>query len=837
MNSEAISIRTGEAIVVRASDTQAIDESKTADLNRTVAAFLSLARERWQTVQNAENKMRRAMLEDWRFRAGDDQWDPLTRTERDRDGRPCITINRIPQFVRQVTNAQRASNLAIKVRPVDSGADIKTAEVIQGLIRHIEQQSDAAVAYSTAGDHQATMGRGYWTVRTEYLDETSFDQVIKIRRVRNPLAVYVDPTAMEADGSDATYAFEIEDLSVAEFKLRFPKAKVASLEEIGEVGQRWQDWMPAGRVRIAIYWYIEQEPSTVHLVQFMTTDGTVAAEYPMFEEDLKQIPKDIPHQVTAKRPSMRRQVKHALISACEILEGNEDRTAGRDWPGKWIPIIPVIGDETDINGELDLRGMVRDAKEPQRLYNYQQSTLAETLAMVPRAPFVGYEGQFEGHKAKWLQANKRSYPYLEVKPFTIGTQPAPLPQRMSAGADIGAIMTAIQQADSDLKATMGLYEPSLGIKQSDAQSGKAIQALQKQGENANSNFLDNLSRAIRFTGRIIVDLIPHVYDVPRVVRITGTDNREKAVMVGSQRDLLPSPEEKPEGVEGIFAMGVGRYDIVVTAGPSLESKRQEAFEALAAFVQAYPAAFPVLGDLIMQSLDWPGAQAAAERLKRMLPPQAQDPEEGQNSPEQMAAQMQQMMAQLQQAGVTIQELQQAVEGKKLEIEAESKIESERIKSQERIADLKAQVDLIKLEKEINADRALALIQGEIDHLEQRLDHAHQRGMAAVNQQQAREQSANQRKAQLQDRAMERGDRTREQAREHAREDAREGREERRTTRTQARTDARADIERLQDREAEFEGPAGPPPAAPPQAPPTVLARPQTPTLPYVDAGE
>jgi len=694
-----------------------------------IAAFLALAKTRFKLVSSTESQLRQDMLDDLKFRASE-QWDATAIADRQADGRPCLTINRLAQFVRQVTNAQRAANLAVKVTPVDDGADVKTAETMQGLVRHIEQQSDAQVAYATASDHQTTMGRGYWIVDTEYEHEKSFVQGIRIKRIRNPFTVFMDPTAQEADGSDARFGFIVEDVPKDEYKVRFGDAAMASLEEFMGAGSREPDWLPEGKVKIALYWYVAQETTTLYLVEYK--NGQQEA---LTKEELEQIPAPLAvYTVVNSRPVTLKRVKRALINAAEILEGNNDLTEGRDWPGKWIPIVPVLGDELDINGQVDYRGMIRDAKDPQRLYNFQNSALAETLALVPKAPFIGAEGQFEGHEAKWKLANRRAFPYLEYKVKDINGVALPPPQRSSAGADIGAIMTAIQQSDQDLKATMGLFEPSLGIRDSNQQSGRAIQALQKQGEQANSNFLDNLSRAIRFTGRIIVDLVPHIYDVPRVLRIIGDDETDRKVMVMSgpnaPASMTPEAMEEQE-IDGIFDLSIGRYDVICQAGPSTATKRDQALQALTGFVQAYPAAFPLLGDLLVGSLDWPGAQAAAKRLKAAIPPEVRDQDgASETDPQQLMAQIQQLMQQLEMANVALQEAQQLVQGKQLELQAQERMKQMELDSRERIEGIKAEVSALQVLTKVKADAAIADRKIGAEMLEQRIDHAHERAMAA-----------------------------------------------------------------------------------------------------------
>jgi hypothetical protein len=710
------------------------EDSVEAKANSQAQEFLDNFRTNYRLASDVTAELRRNQKEDMEFRAGDRQWDETSRQERAMEGRPCLTINRIPQFIRQVTNAQRAQNLAIKVSPVDDRADIKVAEVYQGLIRNIEQQSDAQVAYSTASEHQVTIGTGYWRIVTEYSDESSFQQDIKIKRVRNPFTVYFDPTCMEADFSDARFCFVVEDIPKDEFKTRFGDDAFQSLSSFQSIGDQIPDWAPDNAVRIAEYWYVEKPTEKLLLIE--TSDGQRDT---IFQEEYDAVAKIAteqgltPPRIVTFRMAQRRKVYFSLVCQNRVLEGNEDKTAGRLWPGKFIPIVPVLGDEIELNGKVDYRGMVRDARDPQRLYNFQNTALAETLALAPKAPWVGYLGQFEGLERKWNQANRKNFAYLEVKPVSVNGQIAPLPQRIQAEPPIQAIVMAIGQADNDLKATMGLFDPSLGQRNSAQQSGKAILALQKSGEMANSNFLDNLSRAIRYTGRILIDLIPKIYDAPRVVRYMGLDDQEKAVIVhagqAGQAEALKQFYQD-SGIAGIYDLNAGKFDVAISSGPSVATKRQEAAQSLNDLITAYPEAFPVLGDLLMSNLDFPGSQAAAARLKKGVPPQFKD-DDPEGAPP-IPPEVQQQMAQMQQQNqLLLQELQKAkqVVDQKLIEASTKKLE---ILSRERIEAMRAQIELLRSKNDNANDLAIAELNGRLKLLEQLRDHLHESAMASAD---------------------------------------------------------------------------------------------------------
>ena len=592
--------------------------------NEHTRVFLRTAKERFQLAAEAEAKVRDAALDDLKFLAGD-QWPDNIQTSRTIDGRPCLTINRLPSIKRQITNEQRQQRPSIQVNPVGSKSDVDVAEVEQGIIRHIEVISDAEIAYDTGFEMMVTGGFGYWQVITDYVDDQSFDQEIYIKRIKNPFTIYFDPSCIEPTYCDADWAFEIEDIPVFEYKRDYPNSAAAGLPDFQSIGDQASDWATKDSIRVAKYWHVEYTPVTICL---LPNNKVVRSG-------------EAPEGVTPLRTRevQERKVVCSKINAIEVLEE-------QDWPGQWIPIIPVLGDDFDISGKRHLAGIVRDAKDPQRMYNYWVSSGTEMIALAPRAPFVGAEGQFEGHEAQWQQANTKNYAYLEYKSVDVAGKPAPLPTRQTFEPPVQAITLMTRQSDQDLKSVVGIYDPGLGQNKSD-QSGKAVQLLQKQSEISNLNFSDNLSRAIRWTGKILLDLIPKIYDAPRIQRIIEPDGTASHVGIytqGNSGGLTPEELKTALGVKKVFDIGTGRYDVTVSVGPSYQTKRQEAVAAQMALVSAYPQAMQVFGDLIVRNMDWPQSQEMADRLKKMLPQQLQGGDD--DDPE---VQLQQTKAQLAQA--------------------------------------------------------------------------------------------------------------------------------------------------------------------------------------------
>lgn len=659
------------------------ESEDTSSENKDEKKILEEAHTRFKLVEDAESDNRIQSLDDLRFVAGE-QWPPEVMQERQRDGRPCLVINKLPQSIQQITNDQRQNRPAIKVHPVDEGADIETAKVFQGMIRHIEYDSSAEAAYDTAFDAAVNGGWGYWRVVTEFENPLSFNQKILIKRIRNKFSVFFDPYSQEPDGSDASYAFVVEDLSEDEYKAKYPDSKLASRGEWESVGNNAPMWMPSGSARVAEYFYKENKEETLVLL----SDGRTLLK--------KQLPKDFPKEaIVNERKTMVPTIKWVKLNGCEILEQT-------DWLGVYIPIVPVYGTERDIDGERILEGVVRNAKDPARMYNYWASAETEAIALAPRTPFIAAEGQLEGYETDWANANRKNQSVLVYKPTTIGGSPVPPPQRNAFEPAVQAITQARMLASDDIKATTGIYDATLGGRSNET-SGVAIQRRNNQAQTSNFHFVDNLTRSLKHTGRILIDLIPKVYDTARTIRIIAEDGEQRVVKVND-----PSFEEN--GKATLYELDAGKYDVTVDVGPSFQTKRQEAAASMLDLTKAMPQLMNVAGDLLVKNMDWPGAQDIAERLKKTLPPGiADDKDKSKEIPPQVQAQMQQMNQLVEQLTGKVNELQTEKDQKLVELESKERIEMAKLENQ-------ATIELAKLESK----ESLQLLGHQIAELDQRM---------------------------------------------------------------------------------------------------------------------
>lgn len=628
-------------------------------------SVLSVMRSRMTMAISALSGTRDSELDDLRFYAGspDNQWqwpNDVLQTRGSSQGpvvsaRPCLTINKLPQHVKQITNEQRMNRPTIKVLPVDDKSDIEMADVFNGVIRHIEYTSDADVAYDTACENQVTHGEGYLRILTEYCDDTSFDQEIKIGRIRNSFSVYMDPMIQDPAGADARWCFITDDMTKDEYERAYPKASpISTLTARGIGDSSINQWISETTVRVAEYFYIECEKATLNLYPGNQTALTGTPEdsllRAMFGKPLRS------------RQSDRERVKWCKTNGYEILEESE-------WAGSFIPVVRVVGNEFEVDGQLYVSGLVRNAKDAQRMYNYWCSQEAEMLALAPKAPFIGYGGQFEGYEQQWKTANTQNWPYLEVNPDVTDGQGAvlPLPQRAQPPMASSGLLQAKTGASEDIKSTTGQYNASLGMT-SNERSGKAILARQRESDVGTYHYADNLARAVRHIGRQLVDLIPKIYDTARVARILGEDGEPSTVKMNPDQEEPVKKIMGPGGVvvDKIYNPRVGKYDVRVITGPGYATKRQEALESMAQLLQGNPQLWQVAGDLFVKNMDWPGAQDLAKRLQKMLDPKVMADED---NPALVAAnqQMEAMNAEMQQMFKMLQNVQQSMEAKEMHI--------------------------------------------------------------------------------------------------------------------------------------------------------------------------
>ena len=655
-------------------------------------------------------------LDDLKF-AGGDQWPVEIQNSRLLESRPYLTINKIDAYCRQITNQQRQQRPRMKAHGMNNDSDEKVAEIITGICRHIENQSDADSAYDNAFDFAVRMGWGFWRITHDYPRPDSFDQEIYIKRIENPFMVYFDPNSNEPDGSDAEKCLITEVISKEAFRKMYPGADDGGGFTPRGTGDSQSEWITREDIRVAEYFYTERKRMKLLLL----SDGTTCYEDEKPKETVMQ---DAGIYVVSKRETIKKQIKWCKLTGMQILEQ-------RDWAGSYIPVVPVYGQQLIVDSKKKKFGLTRMAKDPQRMYNFWSTALTESVALAPKAKFLIAEGQDEGHEMEWNQANIKSMPVLRYKQTDSEGRPAGVPTRIQPEPPPAGMVTALQGLDGDLKAVVGIYDPSQ--LPNGNQSGKAINGMQQQTDMTNFHYYDNLTRSIRQSGRIILDLIPHIYDKERVLRIIGADGKGELV-------TLNQPSVDEQGVEKILNdVTVGQYDIVMETGPGYASKRQEAFDSMVQMLSVDPNLMQTAGDLIFRNSDFPGADIIADRLaaanpmaqideKSPIPPQVQmQLAQSQQTIQQLQQQLQAMQMDIQYGASVAQQKDEAML-KKTQMELEVRREDTRMRTDTQAHDTVIKTETQKEIEQMKAQLALLLAQMDLRSLKLAEEEAVERGI-------------------------------------------------------------------------------------------------------------
>lgn len=638
------------------------------------------------------------------------QWPPEIRKQRERDGRICLTDNRLLNFVNQVVNQIRQTRPTIIPKPVKDGADVETAEIIRGVVRNIEAVSDADTVYDTAARNSVMSGLGWIRVGTKYSDYDSFDQEAYLERVQNFRSVYLDPSHQRQDGSDAEHGFAFTDMAKDIFERDYPDASLDGWELKGDV------WMNENTVRVCEYFYKKREEVTLTEYEVDTIAGKIKGV---------TLEPDLPSGVTVLRTRKTHicKIGYAKFTGGEILEGEE---GDKEFPGQYIPLVPIYGFEAFIQDKRTAFSLIHPAKDPQRMLNYWKSTTAEIVALQPKAPYVGAVGQFNTYSVQWADANRQNLPFLEYDPVTImgdngETMLLPPPMRQPPVSSSGSLLQEAQACVDSIKASMGMYDASLGNQTKNVESGKALISRQMQGDNATFHFVDNMAVGIRHVGRILIGIIPLVYSGERIIRILGEDGKETMVPLGKpvvkQGKSYVDPQQGQQGK--VIRLDAGKYDVVVEVGPSYATRRMELANLLSQIIIANPDMWKIAGDLFIKSLDIPGAEQIAKRIQATMDPAllGDDVE---------AARLKQLTEALNEIQNKLQLTEEALLAKKNNQEFENSLEAKKVDNDTKklmieAAKAEAEIEKIKFEIGGSAPEDVLVLSSAISQLKAQTD--------------------------------------------------------------------------------------------------------------------
>jgi len=579
------------------------------------------AKMRFQRCMEWEAASRERFIEDMKFSYGDAdngyQWPNAIRRSRDVDSKPCLTMNIIRQHNLQIINDAKRNKAEVTVLPTSGGASYESAQVYKDLLGDIQYNSQAQLAYAQAREFQVYGGIGWWRLVTRYVDENTFDQEIVILPVKDPLSIYMDPDILQRNGSDARFAFAFDDIPRDEFREAYPEfISVIGTNPLG-VASGDDDWLSKSHVRVCEYF--RKVPKEDWLLSFV--DPGSGQRKTVRESNL---PTEVREKVRADKMTKRRRVwdyeiQWFLIAANQII----DETV---WPGRYIPLIRVLGEETVIDGIMDRKGHTRAMKDGQRMYNYNASAQVEVVALQTKTPWTGAAAAIDEFQGYWNNANQANNAFLPFNHLDDDGNPIPaeaLPKRMEPPAPSQAFELGMQTAFNQIMMVSGQFQNQMGM-MGNERTGSAIQERMDQGDTATYHFRDNYETALVFTGIQIIDLVPKIYDTRRLMMIQADDGSsfELEIDPSAVQALAVRLDRQGKIVRRIFNPAIGRYEIRAAPGTAFGTRRQETVQALTLILTQAPALTGVIGDLLLSAMDFKEAQEAAQRLKRMVPPQA-----------------------------------------------------------------------------------------------------------------------------------------------------------------------------------------------------------------------
>jgi hypothetical protein len=720
--------------------------------NAERVSFLQLARDRFKQAEDADKNQRKREIDDLRFYAGD-QWPEEIRRQREGQvannglppvpARPCITINKTREPVRQVLNEERQSDMGIEIVAADDFGDLANPvdpaeiELREGLVRRIQRESHAADARSWAFTRAVIAGRGYYGVATRFVEGKSMDQEVYLQRFYNQAAVSLDPSHEQPDGSDAEWGFIGVDMPWDQYKAEFPKrannepnrVATATDSEWRALGDERPDWFQSDgeikTVRVVDYFYTVREAR--ELVEISPGQAEWADE---LQKAGIEIPKDAP-----SRRVIEKRVKWAKIDGCD-----DDVLDETDWPCPFIPIVKVMGEELQpYDKERRAEGIVRPARESNQGSNYMISKLVETIGLAPIPPWMMAAGQDEGFEDEYAVANTRTLSVLHYNQVDAEGRPAERPERTPIETPIQSLAAAFQMFSEAVRDTTGVPLSMTGGIDPSIKSGKAIRALIEQGQHGTSNFLDNLSRSITYEARIINALLKPIYGRPgRLARIVNGEGEGQTIQIGGG---LVRPPGQPNAPQKTFTLTDGTFNVAIKVTKAYDTRRQQEAAELGQLLQSEPQLMTWFGDLYFKNLDGPGHQQLAERAKAMLAPPIQDVLRGGQPPPPELVQMQQQMGELQKLAD-----KNATDLQKAQIDSQTKLQESQmeIQSKEKIAFIQASAQLAAVDAKVNAENARTfveaietrianLLQAHMDRLTQANTHVHDAAVAAAQQ--------------------------------------------------------------------------------------------------------
>lgn len=721
------------ANVSAASFADSMKNENEPELNEDLDEVREAGMERFQRSMDAWTKIRMNALDDLKFYKGD-QWDETLQRVGNARKEPTLTVNRFPQFVKQVENELMKQQISINVYPTDEIGSDDTAQIFAGMIRDIERKSYASSAYIHAAGESGAMvpGFGFLKLETVYSGKKGFEQEIRITSPHDPFKIIPDGDSLESDSSDAQCWFEFEDYSIDSYRRLFPNSEL-STADLKVVGSNLSKWVGAQGIRVVKYWYKEE----LEVIEYLLEDGTIVNNIGWFdpnEEDIEQDKERSPDAeqevqdytgevpdfmkvvngklqqkaVLRKRNVVESKVKWIIFNGCEVLEHGE-------WADSEFPFVSVYGPTLIVDGERDIRGIIRFAKDSQKMLNYMASSAVRRIGSSNKAPWIVDIKSIKGYESQWKTANTENWSMLPWNSTDPDNPNKPLtpPQRADQTGQINDLLQAAVKFENDLKATIGIYDAGLGATPND-QSGVAIKTLAQQGMNSNAHWSDALQRAIQRLGYLLLRLIPKIYDTPRAIRIIGEDATEKIVKIN--QIFVEGGQEK------MFNLQEGEYGVSISAGPNYATKKSQALEQIIKLVGSDPAVLPFIQDILVGEMDFNNAKAIQNRLRKVLAknaPYVLENEQMDDIPPQAQAAIAQQGQMIEQLAQELQLTHEAL------AQAQAQIVTKQIDHQHTMEEIRAKLEADLMLEKAKAEREQQTLNTELQHdaLKTKMDHS------------------------------------------------------------------------------------------------------------------
>lgn len=576
------------------------------------------ANKRMNRIAEWEGNFRTRFINDIKFRHGDAdnayQWPNMIKRSRDVDSKPCLTINMIRQHNLQIVNQAKQNKSSVKIAAKGGGATVESSKVYEGLVRNTEYISNAQAAYSTALEFAVDGGKGWWRIITDYVDNESDDQEIYIKRVVDPLAVFADPDAQERDKSDMKYLLFFDLVPKESFKELYPRFKdIGDVAPLG-IGAMETDWVRSGMMRVCEYFRkVEKDDTLIRFVDPRSGERKSILK--------SKLPKNATKEILADPLTVTRLVKDTTIEW--FLIAGEKVVDKTEWPGIYIPWVPVLGEETIIDGQYDCKGHTRNLMDAQRMYNYNSSAQVEFVALQSKTPWIAPARAIAEYESYWTTANVMNHSVLPYNDIDDDNPDAKIeaPRRQEPPNASPAYQAGMETAFNQMMMASGQWQNQMGMGGNE-RTGAAIDARKGQSDTSVFHFQDNFESAKILTGKILIDLYPRIYDTKRVMRIMADDGSDMEVELNpaAKQALTQYQNAQGETIRRVMNPQIGKYDVCAQVGPAYGTKREQTVDAMTLILTQNPALTGVIGDLLLSAMDFDKAQEASQRLKRMVPP-------------------------------------------------------------------------------------------------------------------------------------------------------------------------------------------------------------------------